>query len=1100
MNNNHIRDNRHRGKVSDFLREKIKSGSELSVVSAYFTIYAYDALKGQLEQINNLKFLFGEPRFITSLDPDKTDGKAFKIEDDHLDIAQRLKQKDVARRCADWIKNKVEIRSIQEANLMHGKLYHIDDGRREHAILGSSNFTSRGLGMSATPNLELNLIVDSDRDRADLKAWFEDIWNDDELVCDVQENVLKYLEQLYINHSPEFVYFKTLYHIFEKYLSDQKEGEYLFDQIKIQDTRIWSKLYKFQKDAVKAAINKIKRHNGCLLADSVGLGKTYTALAIIKYYQLRENAHVLVLCPRKLKENWTIYRSQDNNELNELHEDRFSYTVLSHTDLSRESGKVDGISLATFNWRNFDLIVIDESHNFRNRSVGSKDADGIYRKSRYEKLIEDIIKSGIPTKVLLLSATPVNNNLKDLRNQIYLISKDKDAEFTESLGIKSINECIGHAQKKFTQWANNEDQGKKQLWEILPPSLFKLLDALTIARSRKQLQHHYSSSLAEIGEFPERKPPRPEYSVIDKDNVFKSFEELHDVISEYKLSLFNPSKYILDEYKYIYEQHSNTPNFNQKDRENSLIGMMKVSFLKRLESSIHSFHITMERTVEKIENLESKIQKYKDGSLFHDPFDINEEDQDEEDQDFLDQVKVGGKLQIPMEHIDLKQWLKDLSYDKEQIKKLELESKQIIPERDAKLQKLKSIIEEKVNNPTKNKEGQEIFKVMIFSTFADTAIYLYNNLNKWVEEELNKHIALIIGSSEHNQTTLGRKDYSEILVNFSPRSKNREIMSHLANMKEEIDILIATDCISEGQNLQDCDWVINYDIHWNPVRIIQRFGRIDRIGSLHNSIQLINFWPTEDLNKYINLKGRVESRMALVDIAATADDNILRVKHDQQDSTEITKHGMHYRDQQLLRMKDEILDLEDFNESVSLHEFTLDDFRIELADYIDRNKEKLERAPMGIYAVVPPESQPSQIKPGVIFCLKKREDIRTPDNMNPLQPYFLVYIRNDGEVRYNYVAPKQILDIFRILCRNKQEAYQQLCELFDKQTKNGENMGQYNFLLIKSVNQIISQLDKQNSTNLLNSRSGKLTNESTRAKNESDFILITWLIILDESI
>lgn len=437
-----IRDNHGRGNVADFLVDKLGTSSRLSVVSAYFTIYAYDALSSQLDQIDQLQFLFGEPRFIAALDPDKTDKKAFKIEDEGLELANRLQQKEIARRCAAWLRDKVEIRSIRQANLLHGKLYHIDDGRREHALLGSSNFTQRGLGVSATSNIELNLVVDGDRDRADLKAWFDEIWADDKLVEDVKAEVLSYLEQLYVDHAPEFVYFKTLYHVFERFLSGQEADAALFDQTAIIDTEIWKALFDFQKDGAKGAIHKINRHNGCILADSVGLGKTYSALAVIKYFELR-NHRVLVLCPKKLRDNWTVYLAQNNSELNPFLKDRFAYTVLSHTDLSRESGRVDGIDLATLNWGNFDLIVIDESHNFRNNTKGKRDEDGnLIRKSRYERLMDDIIQAGVKTKVMLLSATPVNNDLKDLRNQVYFVTEGRDTSFAQSFGIASIKDTL----------------------------------------------------------------------------------------------------------------------------------------------------------------------------------------------------------------------------------------------------------------------------------------------------------------------------------------------------------------------------------------------------------------------------------------------------------------------------------------------------------------------------------------------------------------------------------------------------------------------------------------------------------------------------------
>ncbi|MDQ1316159.1 MAG: hypothetical protein QG662_2268, partial [Pseudomonadota bacterium] len=533
-----IRDNHAHGKVSDFLVEKIAAGSKLSVVSAYFTIYAYEALSAELDQIGRLHFLFGEPRFLASLDPDKTDKKSFKIEDEGLELANRLRQKEVARRCAAWISDKVDIRSVRQANLLHGKLYHIDDGRREHALLGSSNFTRRGLGLSATPNIELNLIVDGDRDRAELKAWFDQIWADEKLVGDVKDEVLRYLEQLYVNHSPEFIYFKTLFHVFERFLSGQADDAQLFDRTAIVDTDVWKALFDFQKDGAKGAIHKINAHNGCILADSVGLGKTYTALAVIKYYELR-NLRVLVLCPKKLRDNWTVFLAQNNSELNPFLKDRFAYTVLSHTDLSRETGKVDGVDLATLNWGNFDLIVIDESHNFRNNTKGRRDEDGnIIRKSRYERLMEDIIQTGVKTKVLLLSATPVNNDLKDLRNQIYFVTEGRDAAFSQSFGIHSIKDTLTTAQKTFMEWAKRTgDKDARDLMDRLSAGFFTLLDELTIARSRKHIQKYYRASLAQIGQFPKRKKPESVYTEIDLKGRFPSYDRLNDEISNYQLSL-----------------------------------------------------------------------------------------------------------------------------------------------------------------------------------------------------------------------------------------------------------------------------------------------------------------------------------------------------------------------------------------------------------------------------------------------------------------------------------------------------------------------------------------------------------------------------------
>jgi SNF2 family DNA or RNA helicase len=1081
--------------MADFLLDRVATGSRLSIVSAYFTIYAYEALAEKLDAIAGSRFLFGEPRFIASLDPEKTEKKSFVIDEEGLQLYNRLQQKEVSRRCAEWIRDKVEIRSISQANLLHGKLYHVDDGRREHAILGSSNFTRRGLGLSSTPNIELNMVVDSDRDRADLKAWFDELWNDDTIVEDVKAEVLRYLEQLYVNHPPEFIYFKTLFHIFERFLNDQAADAQLFEQTAIVDTEIWKALFEFQKDGAKGAIHKINAHNGCILADSVGLGKTYTALAVIKYYELR-NHRVLVLCPKKLRENWTVYLAQNNSELNPFLRDRFGYTVLSHTDLSRENGRVDGVDLSTLNWGGYDLVVIDESHNFRNNTRGRRDDDGnIIRKSRYERLMEDIVQAGVKTKVLLLSATPVNNDLKDLQNQIYFATEGIDTAFASTFEIRSIKETLATAQKTFMEWAKRPgDKDVRDLMERLPAAFFTLLDELTIARSRKHIKKYYRSSLAAIGKFPKRLKPKAIYAEIDLKHRFLSYDRLNDEIENYQLSLFNPSKYVLPEHKPHYDAQR-VRNFSQETREKFLIGMMKVNFLKRLESSVFSFAITMNRTIGKIEDLERKLQAFQASRNETDEYFVQEELFPEEEEDNDVDFQVGGKLKFQMAHLDVTKWLKELAKDKQQLSLLATAAQAVEPSNDAKLADLRNLIEDKVRRPTTNSAGELNRKVIVFCAFADTAAYLYENLEPWVRSNLGVHIALVSGGARPNRTTFGAADYNQILTNFAPRAKNRAKMRSMPQ-DAEIDILIATDCISEGQNLQDCDYLINYDIHWNPVRIIQRFGRIDRIGSLNEEIQLVNFWPTPDLNKYINLKNRVEARMALVDIAATAEDNILQAE----DLQELIQEDMRYRDKQLLRLKDEVLDLEDFGESVALNEFTLDDFRMELAAYLEANKEKLEQAPFGLYAVTPPHDDMKHSRDGVIFCLRHRTLRADRNSVNPLTPYFLVYIRDDGEVRYNFTSPKQILEILRAVSQGRSEPIASLCDHFDRETNDGKDMDRYNSLLNRAVAAIKQQFERKNVANLFAGRGGRLLETNEQLGDTSDFELITWLIIRDSNL
>jgi len=1086
-----IRDNYRRGKAADFLRAKIAPDSHLSVVSAYFTIYAFDALKEHLSSIGHLNFLFGEPRFVKALDPDRTEQKAFIIDPAGLRLANRLEQKRVARECADWIRDKVAVRSVRQSNLLHGKMYHVCHNGVEDALVGSSNFTVRGLGLgTAGNNIELNLEVDSNRDRRDLKAWFDEMWNDDDLVEDVKAEVLLYLDQLYQNHAPEFIYYKTLYHIFEDFLADQARGGLLDQDINIIDSDVWKALFEFQRDGVKGAINKILKHNGCVIADSVGLGKTFEALAVIKYFELK-NERVLVLCPKKLRDNWIVYRNNDTR--NPFIHDRFRFDVLSHTDLSRESGRSGDIDLATLNWGNYDLVVIDESHNFRNNTPGRRDEEGnIIRKSRYQRLLDDIVQSGVKTKVLLLSATPVNSDLRDLRNQIYIVTEGEDAAFRESIGISSLKELLAVAQKTFSAWARKHARERKtsELLEKLSSGFFKLLDELTIARSRKHIQRYYRTCISQLGGFPKREKPVSIYADIDTQRRFLSYDRLNDEIDGYTLSLFNPARFVKEEFKPLYVRTGRDP-FTQAERENFLIGMMKVNFLKRLESSVRSFEITMERTIQKIESLERKIRNFQAMPDQNPESDELELDlgETEGDEDLEAALLVGGKFKYRLEHLRLRDWLRDLQRDKEQLSLLHSAAKDVSVGRDAKLGELKKLIACKVQEPTTDKLGQPNRKVLVFTAFADTAGYLFDSLQSWATRELHAHIALVRGSGA-NHTTFGKADYSRILTNFSPRSKKRDSIPDMPQ-DEQIDILIATDCISEGQNLQDCDYLINYDIHWNPVRIIQRFGRIDRIGSASHSVRLVNFWPTHDLEKYVNLKNRVEARMALVDVAATLEDNILKTD----ELEDLIHEDLRYRDKQLLRLREEVLDLEDFTESVAINEFTLDDFRIELAKYIESNRQLLEDAPLGLYAVVPPNPEHRVIAPGVVYCLRQKGERTGSDTVNPLQPYYLVYVRDDGNVRFGFAHPKQILEILRLQCSGVDAPYEQLCNLFDQETGNGSDMGLYSGLLQKAVESIVATFHRRVAAGLQSGRDFVIPERTQQANGNEDFDLITWLVI-----
>jgi SNF2 family DNA or RNA helicase len=1103
-----LRDNHSRGKAGDFLREHIAPGAGLSFVSAYFTVHGYHALRDVLESAGSLRFLFGEPTFIHSIEKEGKQSRHFTLGETGLSLANQLAQKKNAKDCADWISRMVEIRSIVKAGFLHGKMYHIQDGNAAHAMVGSSNFTVPGLGLSENGgnNIELNLVVSDDRDRQDLLAWFDTLWADSTLTQDVKEQVLKELARLYSNQSPEFIYYLTLFHLFRDYLERADDLDEIFGKTALPDTGIWNALFSFQKDGAKAAINKILSTNGCILADSVGLGKTYTALAVIKYFELR-NERVLVLCPKKLRRNWTVYRS--NNTLNPFDKDRFRYDVLSHTDLSRETGEVGDLDLSTLNWAGYDLVVIDESHNFRNNKQATQRPGEAQKRSRYQRLMEEVVSKGGKTKVLLLSATPVNNQLADLRNQISFIAggdvtrdDGADAVFAQSLGIPSVKETTRIAQTHFTNWAKKkpEERSTKDLLNAIGGDFFKLLDGLSIARSRKQIATYYKDEMKRLGGFPKRPKPDAIHPPIDlKDGGFLSFQQLDKEISDLRLALYHPTSFLREDLpqqvKAAYEDKI-LGGFTQQGREKILIAMMKVNFLKRLESSVDSFRLTLARTIHKIDKLEKRIAGFEAHMETNPEIDYDSLTPDQfEDPEFdTEDFTIGGRRRIHLAHLKIEEWLKAVRHDRAQLQYLLEKTEKVTPARDAKLAKLRARIAEKAHNPTTNRDGKAIRKVLVFTAFADTAKYLHDQLAGWARKELGIHTALVVGDGD-NRTSLGTADFDDILTNFSPVSKRRADQPRFPQ-DEEIDLLIATDCISEGQNLQDCDLLVNYDIHWNPVRIIQRFGRIDRIGSRNDAVHLVNFWPVADLDLYLNVKQRVEARMALADLAATQTDNLL----DPQQLEDLITQDIGFRNQQLKRLRDEVLDLEDFTDSPSLTDFSLDEFRIDLLQFLENRRSELEEAPPGLYAVVPTRPDIPAARPGTLFCLRRNTsggNPETSEKLNPLAPHFLVYVLDDGTVRFSFVQAKENLLLLRGLAAGHPAAFDKLCDLFDQTTKDGADMSHYDGLSTSALRAIEATFQKRAAATLLGSRSALLpTASETPTATADGWELVTWLVVM----
>lgn len=1030
-----------------------------------------------------MRFIFTEPTFVKK---DRELTREFYIEHNNekkilgnefeIKLRNEMNQATIAKECAAWILEKVEIKSLKQYNPAQPRLIYIENNDNSLSINGTVDFTSDGLGITSSNRLDSNMCMYGKEYTIGFLQTFNELWNDKLAVEDVKEKVLHQMQTIYKENTPEFIYFVTLYNIFKNYLGELTEDNIVKTKIGFKETEIWNKLYKFQKDGVIGAIDKIEKHGGCIIADSVGLGKTFSALAVIKYYELR-NYRVLVLAPKKLRENWTIYTLNDKRNI--LLKDRFNYDVLNHTDLSRETGYSGEINLETINWGNYDLVVIDESHNFRNNNARNE------KVTRYSKLLNDVIKSGAETKILMLSATPVNNRMNDLKNQINFITEGRDNAF-DSEGIPSIELTLRKAQLVFNKWTELEENERTldTFMEMMNMDYFKLLDTVTIARSRKHIEKYYD--ISEIGEFPKRLKPINIKSNIDEMNEFPPLEHVNKVIRNLNLSTYAPLKYVLPEKRAEYDKKYDTSVkggqsvFRQVDREQSLISLMRVNILKRMESSINSFGITIAKLLKQIDHTLDKIEK---NQMHFDPS-LNIADI-EIDDDTLEDSLIGNKVKVLIQDMDLIKWKQDLEEDKKKLEELIFEAAKVVQNRDAKLNSLKERIIDKINNPLN--EGNK--KIIIFSAFADTANYLYESLAPWIKEEFNLHTALVTGSGDNKCTLKGvnKKDLNAVLTNFSPKSKEREKI--FPDMKEEIDILIATDCISEGQNLQDCDYLINYDIHWNPVRIIQRFGRIDRLGSKNNSIQLVNFWPNMELDEYINLEARVTGRMMLLDISATGEENII------DNSGKSKMNDLEYRKKQLKQLQDEVVDLEDISGGISITDLTMNDFKMDLMEYMKNHEEDLEKAPLGMYAVstIEDEELKDQIKPGVIFTLKQINRNVKPEESNSLYPYYMVYVYEDGKVKYNYIHTKKILDFYRKVCSGKNEVLKDIVKEFNNETNDGKDMKTYSSLLEDAINNIIGKKEEKGVASLFTK--GGTTIQKSLFKGIEDFELVSFLVI-----
>lgn len=1065
--------------VRDDMASTISKGSKVSIAAACFSMYAYKELKKQLESVDECRFIFTSPTFVTEkAEKQKREFYIPRLNREsslygtefELKLRNEMTQKAIAKECADWIKRKATFKSNTTGENMGGFVT-VANKQQQVAYMPMNGFTTVDIGCERGNN-SYNMV---NRFEAPFSAsylqLFDTLWNNNDKLQDVTDVVIENITTAYNENSPEFIYFMTLYHVFSEFLDDISEDELPNEATGFKQSKIWSLLYDFQKDAVLAIINKLERYNGCILADSVGLGKTFTALAVVKYYENR-NKSVLVLCPKKLAENWNTYK--DNYVNNPIAADRLNYDVLFHTDLSRTHGFSNGLDLDRLNWGNYDLVVIDESHNFRN-GVGTH---ANTHENRYVKLMDKIIRVGVKTKALMLSATPVNNRFVDLKNQLAIAYEGDSENMNKQLNTtKTIEEIFKQAQRAFNTWSKLEPEARTTdaLLRTLDFDFFELLDSVTIARSRKHIEKYYDT--AEIGKFPERKKPISRRPQLTDLNSAINYNEIYEQLMLLSLCIYTPSNYIFPSkiQKYMDLTHNKGDNLTQTGREEGIRRLMSINLLKRLESSVNSFQLTLKRikaliesTIEAIDNFE----KY--GAADIDMYEASDSEFDMDDGN-TEYFTVGKKVKIELADMDYKSWRTELKADADVLELLTLMVADITPEHDSKLQELLKLVSEKIENPIN--PGNK--KVFIFSAFSDTAEYLYDNVSTYIKKKYGLDTAVITGSIDGKTTIKGfRATLNNVLTCFSPISKGRDVL--MPGSKTEIDVLIATDCISEGQNLQDCDYLVNYDIHWNPVRIIQRFGRIDRIGSRNSQIQLVNFWPDMDLDEYINLKGRVETRMKISVMTSTGDDDLINPEE---------KGDLEYRKQQLKRLQEEVVDIEDMSSGISIMNLGLNEFRLDLLEYV-KNHGDLDKKPKGMHAVVPATDE---LPEGVVFILKNINNSVNIDNQNRIHPFYMVYIGIDGEVICDYLNPKKMLDDIRLLCRGKKEPIKELCQRFNEETDDGRDMSEMSELLSEAINSIIDCKEESDIDSLFSA--GGTSALMSAVSGLDDFELICFLVV-----
>lgn len=1112
--------------VHEFLRKNTQKGP-LDIVTGFFSLGGLEFLQDHVEAAA-FRLILAEIVLDKTLPTANLD-----LVRGSLALQNALEGTRRFEKALEFLKRSdIEIKSVQKA-FCHAKVYHhaAQDDDKSYYILGSSNLTEAGLGLRESSNLELNTAIKNieHNDWKAIQSWFTDLWDKvatEEIVpvegggkISVKEYFIQLIENLQRPFTPEQLYYKVLYELFKAELLASETDTRLQAEIRhLEETRIYQALYDFQKAGVRSLIIALDKYKGAILGDAVGLGKTWTGLAVMKFYEM-QGYKVLLLCPKKLAQNWHQYRYGNRSRFDK---DRLQYFVRFHSDLQDERmwNKGDGFGKDTFTNNAKLLVVIDESHNLRNDKSG-----------RYQYLVEEILKQNKEVKVLHLSATPINTSLNDVRNQFKLMVKGSDKGFNETFDITGLESLFRQGVEAFNKWTQVENRVVADFINLVPRDFFKMTDALIVARTRKMI-YKVQPDLEE--QFPTKKPPINKNDNQVKIDHLQSFEEILEALPD-GLTAYRPHQYLKKpepkKGKKSTEAGSEQEGFNdQARREGFLVRMMHILLVKRLESSWYAFDLTTSKILAQHENALKKIADFEAGRK---NIELENEDMDDEtdeenenaggiisghsESEQTENLTLGKKNPVRLQDMDnLEGFKKDLDADVKKLRKLKKGLDQFKNdfdsglEKDVKLEALMAwLIAEKKDSPNK--------KVLIFTMYRDTAEYLFTQL---VKKGFSK-IAMVTGTESKANGEPVLKEFAPLLERFSPitkvmrekdwsgmpgsgfmatdefkakdsNSQFEQWRDWIANaapqvlkdiINKPLDILVATDCISEGQNLQDCDTVINYDIHWNPVRLIQRMGRIDRLGSPNKQIQGVNFWPADGIEGYLRLAKRVKERLQLMQLvgAETGDENPL--------INDLEAKMM-------LQMNTTWNDIEGGATTLGLNDLSFDPFRQDLIDYFSKNRAELEAIPKGVFSgfVAKQNLFKEPVPDGIIGVLGYPAQNPNVAPM-PYKEMHLLFVPTDVENTTqnqikHYMAANQY-EILMLLREHKME---------DRFVPEDVSRGRSEAIakILKGFNEwFSSNRPKIAVTNYLNALQGK-TIEETKTEDKwkpENFDLINWFVV-----